>query len=652
MTASLYFSCRMCGTATQNQARHCVACGHPMQVGVQDLALPSLLAGSPSALLARSYRLRALLGKGGFGAVYLAEDLQHADLLVALKQINLKGLSPQQAIEATDTFNREVSLLSGLAHPNLPHIHQHFADAEHWYLVMDFINGETLEDYRGHVTGGHLPLEEVLTIGIQLANVLAYLHAQQPPIIFRDVKPANVMRTAGGHVYLIDFGIARRFRPGQRRDTVVLGSPGYAPPEQYGSAQTTERSDIYSLGATLRCLLTGEDPEEATLGKVLPAGRDQEAVAALQRLLGQMLAQDADQRPASMQAVKKALRRIQVLQSLAKRGISRRTAIIGLASLVGLATVGGGLTLSAFIHDLQDPHLLYTYSGHSNGISSVAWSPTGRRVASGSWDKTVQVWDATSGGNVLTYQGHSLNVNGVTWSPNGKHIASGSDDGTVQVWDAATGRKILTYQGHSAPVNAAVWSPNRTRIASASNDSTVQVWDAFTGGHVLTYRGHSYAAYAVAWSPDGRCIASGSVDNTVQVWDAATGRKILTYHCYSADPVNAVAWSPDSRFIASGGDQTVQVWDAADGSNVIAYQGHLNSDPFVIVSAVAWSPDGKRIASGSWDKTVQVWDAFTGRHVFTYRGHFDHVEAVAWSPDGRRIASGSDDNTVQVWSAV
>ncbi len=224
---------------------------------------------SSNTLLQERYQILAQLGTGGFGAVYKAADTRAHNQIVAIKQINLRGLTPQETIEATDGFNREVQLLSALTHARLPHIHDHFTDPDHWYLVMDFIDGETLEHYLRDVASPSsqatiraLPLDEVLDIGLQLCDVLAYLHTNQPPIVFRDLKPANIMRNPGGKLSLIDFGIARHFKPGQLKDTIPFGSPGYAAPEQYGRAQTTPRADIYSLGALLYHLLSRVDPAE------------------------------------------------------------------------------------------------------------------------------------------------------------------------------------------------------------------------------------------------------------------------------------------------------------------------------------------------------------------------------------------------------
>jgi serine/threonine protein kinase len=480
-----FIYCNVCGAANQAQATLCYACGHPLETAVEDTAPPSP-AGPPASrpLLAGRYRLIALVGEGGFGAVYKALDVQRDGALVALKQINLSGLRPRDVIEATETFNREVGMLSGLKHPNLPRIYKYFTDVEHWYLAMDFIEGETLEEYRTRAKGGHLPVEEVLEIGVQLCSVLWYLHTQQPPIIFRDVKPANVMRARTGLLYLIDFGIARRFTPGQRRDTTVLGSPGYAPPEQYGTAQTTAQSDIYSLGATLRCLLTGTDPSVPTSGPAPLYAQEQGIPAELDQLLGQMLELDADKRPASMEVVKQALQQMQVerwpsqlsvppvrqplqpagsarqqqpfkfgpagqvLQPPSKHGISRCAVIIG---LVGVAAGGGIIAWSVFSQGSQapqalpatpsptlyvDPYRLYAYRGHSGPVFAVAWSPDGRHIVSGSNDNTAQVWDAATGRSVLTYKGHSNTVLAVAWSPDGNRIASASADSTVQVWNA------------------------------------------------------------------------------------------------------------------------------------------------------------------------------------------------------------------------
>jgi len=203
------------------------------------------------------------VGEGGYGSVYKARDTQSKDRLVAIKEVSLLGLYPKAMIEATTSFQREVSVLSKLDHPNLPRVYEHFQNPRYWYVVMDFIAGETLEDYQSKAPNKRLLLSEVLDIGLQLCIVLDYLHSQQPPIVFRDLKPANIIRTPTGKIYLIDFGIARYFKPGQAKDTVALGSLGYAAPEQYGKAQTTPRADIYSLGAVLHQLLTAKDPSDA-----------------------------------------------------------------------------------------------------------------------------------------------------------------------------------------------------------------------------------------------------------------------------------------------------------------------------------------------------------------------------------------------------
>jgi len=192
---------------------------------------------------------------------------------------------------------------------------------------MDFIAGETLEAYQSKVPNGRLLLSEVLDIGMQLCLVLDYLHAQQPPIVFRDLKPANIMRTPAGRLYLIDFGIARYFKPGQAKDTVALGSLGYAAPEQYGKAQTTPRADIYSLGAVLHQLLTASDPSEAPFRfqplrpknhsepGSLTTGMVDVLVNKLEALIASMLDMDVNKRPPDVARVKQELHVISRLWS-------------------------------------------------------------------------------------------------------------------------------------------------------------------------------------------------------------------------------------------------------------------------------------------------------------------------------------------------
>lgn len=320
MTSALF--CDQCGAALPAQAVSCAVCrryfgiasttftpspSSPVQVGGASLSF-SIAASAdilrPGSLFVFRYRILAKVGEGGFGVIYKAQDLDQHNRLVAIKQINLSLLSPQKMIEATDSYNREVSYLSQLQHENIPRFYDYFTDPGNWYVVMDYIEGETLEDKLQKARHGCFSMQKVLDIGIVLCDVLGYLHAQHPPIIFRDVKPGNIMLTKTGRIYLIDFGIARHYTAGQRRDTAPLGSPGYAAPEQYGKAQTTAQTDIYGLGATLQTLLTGKEPMEFLVGS---ASLDHTIPEKMQTLLKKMLERDASQRPQSVDEVKQSL---------------------------------------------------------------------------------------------------------------------------------------------------------------------------------------------------------------------------------------------------------------------------------------------------------------------------------------------------------
>jgi len=247
--------------------------------------------------------------------------------------------------------------------------------------------------------------------------------------------------------------------------------------------------------------------------------------------------------------------------------------------------------------------------GHSAPVNSVAFSPDGSRIVSGSGDKTIRLWDAETGDPIgKPLEGHFRYVTSVGFSPDGSRIVSGSDDNTIRLWDAETGDSIgKPLEGHSHYVRSVGFSSDGSRIVSGSADNTIRLWDAETGHPIgKPLEGHSRYVTSVGFSPDGSRIVSGSADNTIRLWDAETGHPIGT-----------------------------------------SLEGHSH-----FVTSVGFSPDGSRIVSGSWDKTIRVWDAETGDSIGKpLEGHSHYVRSVGFSPDGSRIVSGSDDNTIRRWDA-
>jgi len=296
-----------------------------------------------------------------------------------------------------------------------------------------------------------------------------------------------------------------------------------------------------------------------------------------------------------------------------------------------------------FIWDGETGLHLSTLGGAENPIHDFAWSPDGSRIASEA-GKTLQVWDVASGRLIATLQGHESHVFNLAWSPDASRIVSASKDGSARIWNGITGELLATMSDHDGPVTDIAWSPNGDSIASSSRDGTVRIWDGETGAHVRVLEGHSDAVNDIALGAEGELIASASKDGTVRIWNRLTGAHLSTIAGPGGE-AERVAWSPDGLLILAGFRKNVyQLWDSRAGTLVAELNGHSD-----VIRDVAWSPVGSRFASASTDGTVRIWDGLTGEHLISLEGHGAEANDVDWSPDGTCIAALFDDDTVQIW---
>jgi WD40 repeat protein/serine/threonine protein kinase len=324
-------------------------------------------------------------------------------------------------------------------------------------------------------------------------------------------------------------------------------------------------------------------------------------------------------------------------------------------------------------------------SGERLTDTSVTLDVDGSRLAAGSSDGTLEIWDAVSGRKLVGLKGHPGRVVSVAFSPDGSQLASGGVDGMVKVWDAAGGQELRTLKGHGRAVWALAFNPSGKLLASGSGDRTIRLWDVAKGQELRTLKGHAGEVTTVAFGPDGAMLSSGSEDGTVKIWDTAKGQELRTFKltwgmqgvAFSADGgwrasgsmyqmvnvsdadggvrtlrghtdhVLSVVLSPDARRLASGGvDGTIKIWDASGGPTPRTCKGHVQG-----VRIVAFSPDGSRLTSWSVDG-IKIWDVGGGQKLRTLKGHTINVMTAALSPDGSQLASGCWDGTIKLWDVV
>lgn len=655
--------------------------GHELPpVGGEDKSPEGTRTSIPEALVTHPrYQMIRLLGRGGMGVVFLAEQV-HLRRKVALKVLRDELVADPKAVER---FRAEVKAAGRLSHPNIVTTYDADHVGETWFLVTEWVQGTPLSAIVAEQ--GPLPVAQVCKYVCQAAAGLE--HARQRGIVHRDIKPGNLILTADGTVKILDFGLARFVAESEPEGSLTdfgtgLGTPDYVAPEQARNARVADiRADIYSLGCTLYFLLAGRPPFPGSSPAEKIAGHLERTPTPLnelrsdippelERVVERMMAKEPAQRFQTPAEVGRALGPF--LSASPSSDSNAQTSFPAirakqswrlLVSLAGLVALAVGTLLTATFCGLfqapqrpaptasrpaggtnenvtaEGPQEISVLPAHADLVRSVAVSPDGRYLASGGYDKKVHLWHLPACADAGLFVHHSP-VRFVGFSPEGDRLVFGGENGVV-VADPEASRVVpglrVPQQDLSA---AALLSDNR--LVSADGTGVVGQWDLDSGQLVRQFR--MDALIFASFSRDGRYLLSSSGGKKVHLCDVPAGTTLLLLEGHTG-PVRCVALSSNAQQALSGGDdESVRLWDLSSGKQVHRFTGHVGA-----VRCVAFSPDDTRALSGGEDGTLRLWDLAGKCQLLRLEGHKGAVWSVAFFPDGTRAASGGADGTVRLW---
>jgi WD40 repeat protein/tRNA A-37 threonylcarbamoyl transferase component Bud32 len=639
------------------------------------------------------YELLSLIGEGGMGLVYLAEQKEPVKRRLALKIIK-PGMDSAQVIAR---FEAERQTLALLDHPNIAHVFDAgTTETGRPYFVMEYVKGMSITRYCDECK---LDVEKRLRLFKEVCEGVHYAH--QKGIIHRDLKPSNILVSLHGDravPKIIDFGIAKAAAGTLTEKTMftfqgqLLGTPEYMSPEQLDLAtqDVDTRSDIYSLGVVLYELLAGVLPFEReslekigfselqrTLQELEPAspsvrlsnlGEKAKAIADSRMTqvvpLARRLHRELEWIP--MKAMRKdRCRRYKSASDMAddiqnylngnpllagpetamyrvQKFVRKHAGSVATAALVSVAVIFG-LVVSIIFGCRAEQARQKEEAARIQVEQALTRAEQAEKVTKEKAEElrrnlyvnSIQLADAKQ------RQGDTKAVRTL--------LESCPNDLRGWEWDhlnyiADQARMVLS--GASKQVVHPVFSPDGKLIASSGWGKSIKIWDATSGSERMDLTGHEGSVWCVAFSPDGQCLASASADKTVKVWDVQSGRELRTLRGHTREVCN-VTFSPDGKRIASADyGPAIKIWDAETGTEVVDIQ---RSPSWIM--GMAFSPDGRHIASCNRD-AISLWDTASGAEIMTIASaHKLFVSCVAYSPDGKRIVSCGWDSGINVWDA-